>query len=193
MAGKVYVRVRESLADGIRYLFETDYPELATPFLRCALVLCDRLPPKEYRDTYGQDEQVLLADVLFSLSALSADQRCPKDALEYAERHFDVRMKVERGKQALGRHAGLAYTELALGYLLNEQFDAAIDASQAGKAILTQLPLFKEGKYWPDFAIIHEVLALIGLNRDDEAESLHAEAIDFRERRFGPDDIQSFK
>lgn len=131
--------------------------------------------------------------MLFCLSSLSAVQKQPVDVLAYAERHFDVRLKAENRKQAIGRHGGLAYTELAVAYLLNDRFVAAIEASRAGRAILEQLPLFKEGKYWPDFAVIHEVMALIGLKRDDEAIPLLEEAINFRETKFGPNDVQSFK
>ena len=174
---------KDDLADTSRFLFETGYPESAMPFLKSALSICEELPQKDYSDGYCRDEQVLLADVLFRLATLSADQKKPKDALTYSERHFDVRFKAENRKQAIGRHGGLAYTEVALAYLLNDRFEAAIKASRAGRAILEQLPLFKEGKYWPDFAIMHDVMALIGLQRDNEAIQLLEEAIEFREKK----------
>ena len=163
------------------------------PFLQLALELVEILPLKDYSDGYGQNEQALLADVLFCLSTLAADRNQAVDALVYAQRHFDVRMALERKKKSVGRHGGLAYTELGLGLLLNGRYQEAIDTSRAGKALLLELPSFKEGKYWPDFAVIHEVLALIGLDRDDEAIPLLEEAIRFREKRFGPNDTQSFK
>ena len=161
----------------------------AGPFLQLALELVENLPSKDYSDDYGQNEQVLLADVLFGLSSLAADQNHAADALAYSRRHFDVRMALV----SVGRFGGLAYTELGLGLLLNDHFQEALDASRAGKALLVELPSFKEGTYWPDFAVIHEVLALIGLERDDEAIPLLEESIRFREKRFGRDDTQSFK
>ena len=142
---------------------------------------------------HGQDDQVLLADILFCLSTLFADQSQAGEALKYSARHFDVRMKIERKKHAIGRHGGLAYTELGLAYLLNDRFEEAINVCRAGKALLVELPLFKEGKYWPDFAVIHEVLSLMGLQRDNEALPLLQEALNFRRNRYGPDDTQSFK
>ncbi|KAI4234364.1 MAG: hypothetical protein LQ349_003855 [Xanthoria aureola] len=175
------------------FLFETGFPKSAAPLLELALRLCDGLPSKTYSDCHGQDEQVLLADVLFCLASLSSDHNQPADALRYAERHFEVRMMAEKRKQTMSRHSGLAYTELGLAYILNERFEDAIMANRAGRALLMELPLFKEGKYWPDFAVIHEVIALIGLERDAEALPMLQEAIAFRERRFGPNDTQSFK
>lgn len=186
-------RSSEDLADDPRFLFETGFPKSAAPSLELALRLCDGLPSKTYSDCHGQDEQVLLADVLFCLASLSSDHNQPADALRYAERHFEVRMVAEKRKQTMGRHAGLAYTELGLAYILNERFEDAIMANRAGRALLMELTLFKEGKYWPDFAVIHEVIALIGLERDAEALPMLQEAIAFRERRFGPNDTQSFK
>ena len=190
---RVHKTSRDQIIDKCRYLFETGYPESAMSFLRLALNVSDRLSEKPYCDMYGQDEQTLLADILFCLATLSADQNHPKETLKYAERHFDVRMKAEKRKQTIGRHGGSAYTKLGLAYFLNDRFQEAVDANRAGRAILVQLPLFKEGEYWPDFAVIHEVLALLGLNRDDEAMPLLEEAIEFRRKRFGPDDTQSFK
>ena len=180
-------------ADDRRYLFEIGYSESAMPFLQLALELVENLSVKNYSDDYGQNEQVLLADVLFCLSALAADRNQAADTLAYAQRHFDVRMALERKKISMGRHAGLAYTELGLGLLLNDRYQEPIDRNRAGKALLVGLPSFKEGKSYPDFAVIHDVLALIGLDRDDEAIPLLEEAIRFREKRFVPNDTQSFK
>ena len=174
-------------------MFETGYSESALPFFELALKLCDGLPKKTYSDVHGQDEQILLADVVFCLATISVDHNQPAKALTYAKRHFEVRMAAEKKKKAFSRHGGLAYTELALAYVLNERFEEAIVASRAGKALLVQLPLFKEGKYWPDFAVIHEVFALIGLKRDAEAVPLLRGGIAFREKRFGLNDTQSFK
>lgn len=90
-----------------------------------------------------------------------------------------MRIKIKKRKQAIGYHGGLAYTELGLAYLLNNRFQEAISAYQAGKALLVQLPLFKEGNYWPDLAVIHKDLSLIGF-------AILREAIKFRRRKLGP-------
>ncbi|KAI4277995.1 MAG: hypothetical protein L6R38_005343, partial [Xanthoria sp. 2 TBL-2021] len=114
-------------------LFETGYPNSAQPLLELALRLCDGIPSKTYSDFHGQDKKVLLADVLFCLVSLPVDHNQPVDALRYTERHFEVRM-----------------TELGLGYVLNERFEDAIVANRAGGGLLVELPLFKEGRNWPD-------------------------------------------
>lgn len=92
---------------------------------------------------------------------MAAEHNQAVDALTYAQRHLDVRMKMGRKQKLVSRHGGLVYTELGLGLLLNERYQEAIDVNRAGKSLLVQLPLFKEGKYWPNLAVIHEILALI--------------------------------
>lgn len=174
-------------------MFEIGYSKSALPLFKLALKLCDGLPKKTYSNVHGQDEQILLADVVFCLAIIAVNHNQPAKALIYAKRHFEVRMAAEKKKKVFSCHGGLAYTELALAYVLNERFKEAIVASRAGKALLVQLLFFKEGKYWTDFAVIHKVFALIGLKRDAEAVLLLWGGIAFREKRFGLNDIQSFK
>jgi hypothetical protein len=102
-------------------------------------------------------------------------------------------MQIEKQKDKLGRHPGLAYTEMALGMLLNGRLEEAIQYSRDGKALLVELEQFKTGKYWPDFAVIHETLALICLGRSEEGIPSLEASIAFREKRYGPNDTESFK
>ncbi|KAH8591407.1 P-loop containing nucleoside triphosphate hydrolase protein, partial [Bisporella sp. PMI_857] len=168
------------------YLFEIGYCESSFPLLECALKLCEK-------HATNLEVKTLLADILFSLSSFSAEKNQPQDALQYASRHLDIRMQVEKEKPHLGRHAGLAYTEMALGLLLNGEYEAAIRYSRDGKAILIKLEAFKAGKYWPDFAVIHEAISLIALGRGSEAIPMLKDSIAFRENKYGPNDTESFK
>ena len=161
--------------------------------MEVALELCGNLPRKVYRDTHGQNEQVLMADILFCLAALYSYQNESGQALIYAKRHFDMRIIVENKKPSIGRLGGLAYNELTLAYLLNDRFEEAIAASQAEKSIFLQLPSFQDLTEWPDSAVIHEVLALIGLNRYDEALPMLEEALEYHKGRSDPNDTQEFK
>lgn len=142
---------------------------------------------------HDQETEILLADILSCLVDCTAVQNQPKETLELAERHFKVRMRTERAKPALGRHAGMAYSEMALGLMLNERFEEAIEYARKAREIVMELPLFKEGKYWPHFAVAYEGICLLGLGRGKEAIPMLQDALKFRERRFGPNDTESFK
>jgi hypothetical protein len=82
---------------------------------------------------------------------------------------------------------------MALGFLMNNRLEECIQYSRNGRAILINLEPFKAGKYWPDFATIHEALALNELGRGEEGIPLLQKAIRFREKRYGPNDRESFK
>ncbi|KAF4633455.1 hypothetical protein G7Y89_g4662 [Cudoniella acicularis] len=168
------------------YRYEIGHNKSCKPFFMLALQLCEQ-------NATNDESKTLLADILFCLASSSGRQIKAQEALHFATRHFDVRMQIERKKEHLGRHAGLAYTELGRALLLNNRLEEAIQYNRDGKAILVELEQFKAGKYWPDFAIIQEAIALNGLNRGEEAIPGLQASIAFREKRYGPNDTESFK
>ena len=134
-----------------------------------------------------------LADAMFCLSSHAADTNQFKLHLELAQRHFDQRMKIENQKASLGQGAGMAHSEMALAYLLNENYERAIQHSVISRQINEKTPKFLSGAYWPFFSIIHHAQALQGLNRDQEAIDMLLETLRWREARFCPNDTESFK
>ncbi|KAK7742379.1 hypothetical protein SLS53_004524 [Cytospora paraplurivora] len=99
----------------------------------------------------------------------------------------------EKAKPKLTLGAGLAHSEMALAYLLNNNYDLAIEYSIMARQINERTPEFLSGAYWPFFAIIHHAQALIGLNRHDDAEDLLLSTLHWREMKFGQNDTESFK
>ena len=134
-----------------------------------------------------------LADATFCLSSHAADTNQFGLHLELARRHFDQRMKIENQKPALELGAGMAHSEMALGYLLNENYGKAIEHSTISRQINEKTSNFLGGTYWPFFSIIHHAQALQGLNRENEATDMLLETLRWREARFGPNDKESFK
>ena len=118
-----------------------------------------------------------LADAIFYLSSHAADTNQFKLHLELARRHFDQRMKIENQNATLGQGAGMAHSEMALAYLLNQNYERANEHSIISRQINEKTPKFLCGEYWPFFGIIHHAQALQGLNRDEEAVDMLLETL----------------
>ena len=134
-----------------------------------------------------------LADALFCLSSHASDTNQFKANLEFAQRHFAQRMKIESQKPELGLGAGMAHSEMALAYLLNRDYEKTIEHSIMSRRINEKTSNFLSGAYWPFFGIIHHAQALQALNRDEEAVDMLLEILEWREAKFGPNDTESFK
>jgi tetratricopeptide (TPR) repeat protein len=173
-----------SLLKANRYLTERGNFESAMPLYKLALVICE-----EQADAIPE----LFADILFSLSSMYGELNNPSEALKYARRHFDQRMKVENQKDSLGIYAGMAHSELALGLLLNGRYEEAIENSRIARQILEKIPIYLSGDYWPHWAIIHEAWSLLGLNRPEEAVEILEESVKWRQNKYGPDDKEDHK
>ncbi|KAI1364552.1 hypothetical protein F5Y08DRAFT_339625 [Xylaria arbuscula] len=135
----------------------------------------------------------LYADALFCSGSIASDTNRFQLHMEFARRHFAQRMKVEEEKPALGLGAGMAHSEMALAYLLNSEYEMAIEHAVTSRRINEATPEFQSGNYWPFFTIIHHAQALIGLERHDEAEEMLVATLQWREMKFGVDDTESFK
>lgn len=80
------------------------------------------------------------ADALFSAGSQAVDTNQFKLLMEFARKHFDVRMRIENAKPGLGTPAGLAYSETAFACLLNDMYEDVIDYAKVGRAINEKPP-----------------------------------------------------
>jgi hypothetical protein len=124
----------------------------------------------------------VLAEIYFCQASLDAEINQHGRCLENNLKHFDLRMKAERQKAQLGPAAGLAYSELALGRVLNGQFEQAIKDSVESKSIHRQRSLFSTGTYVLYWSTIHQVFGLSALGRYAEASEELSNLIDCGEQ-----------
>jgi hypothetical protein len=124
----------------------------------------------------------VLAEIYFCQASLDAEINQHRRCLENNLKHFDLRMKAERQKAQLGPAAGLAYSELALGRVLNGQFEQAIKDSVESKSIHRQRSLFSTGTYVLYWSTIHQVFGLSALGRYAEASEELSNLIDCGEQ-----------
>lgn len=110
-----------------------------------------------------------------------------------ALKHFEQRMKLENRKSSLGLGAGMAYSEMSLAHLLNDEYNEAIEYAAKSREINEKTSMFLNNEYWPFFAFIHHAQALIGLQRYAEAAVMVEQTIQWREVKYGIDDTQEFK
>lgn len=118
----------------------------------------------------------------------------PQKHLMYAERHYEVRMKLHAIAPVPHIQLGMAYTQRAAANgQVGGRDEEAIEQAKLGKAVLVQYPGYVRGEYWPFYAVLYEILPLMALGRDEEATALLLDTIAWREKRFGVDDTQSFQ
>ncbi len=136
------------------------------------------------------------ADILMSLSS---SYNCLGDrvkGLAYAKAHFKQRLLVEDSKPVAERDSAfsaMAYTELSLAWLLNNDYQEAITLAVQGRRMLESTPEFLEDRYWPHWADYHHAWALIGLGKAEAARPILMKMLDWRRRQYGPDDTESMK
>ena len=131
--------------------------------------------------------------------SLSSSYHCLGDAVQgfkYARAHFKQRIHVEDSKPQAERDdtfRAMAYTELALGWLLNNNYNEAKAFATEGRQILEGTKEFIEDLYWPHWADCHHAWALIGLDRAEEARPILTEMLKWRQRHYGDNDVESMK
>lgn len=166
------------------HLRESGDFEISKKMLTTALTICERHP-----DELAEE----MADSLFSLASLMNSHNQPKAALSYAEQHFEQRMKVEMGRSPMRKVAVTAHSELALSYMHNDRIKEGLELSREAQLLLEQTQEFCNGKYWPTFPLVHQALMLMELGNIADAEKLLLKTIEWREKRYGPNDTESFK
>ena len=158
--------------------------EAAEDMFRSALNICDAfpdLPPQHH------------ADALFCLICHFAGANRPELLLTLAKTHFDIRMEMENQNPRLGFDAGVAHSQMALALLRNDRYEETINYAIISRHIEEKTPEYRSGEYWPFWAIMYHALALLGLDRGDDAVDMLLETLRWREAKYGPDDTESFQ
>ncbi|KAK7420401.1 hypothetical protein QQX98_002824 [Neonectria punicea] len=166
-----------------RYQYERGNFDTAESDYNIALAIYEQHPEQTVED---------IADVLVSLSALSNELNDPQKHLGYAERHYEMRMKLRAMKDVPHIQLGMAYTQRASAYTQTGQYEKAIEQARMGRSVLETYPGYLKGEYWPFYAMIYEVLPLMSLGRDAEAARLLQDTVAWREKKYGVNDTQSF-
>ncbi|OCL10100.1 hypothetical protein AOQ84DRAFT_402651 [Glonium stellatum] len=168
------------------HLRESGDFDLSKEMITSALTICEQHPNELAEE---------MADSLFSLASLLNSHNQQKAALPYAERHFAQRMKVglSRSPCPMKRAVATAHSELALSYMQNNRIKEGLELSREAQFLLEQRPEFRNGERWPEFPMMHQAIMLLELGSIAEAEELLLKTIEWRERRYGPNDTNSFK
>lgn len=90
------------------------------------------------------------ADLLMSLSSTHHCLGDRVQGLRYAKAHFKQRIIVEDSKQSSEpdeSFPAMAYTELALAWLLNNDYEKAVSLAIQGRKMLEQTVEFKSDEY----------------------------------------------
>ena len=77
--------------------------------------------------------------------------------------------------------------------MLNDRIKEGLELSREAQLLLEQTQEFRNGKYWPTFPLIHQALMLMELGNIADAEELLLKTIEWREKRYGPNDTEPFK
>jgi tetratricopeptide (TPR) repeat protein len=163
-----------------RYLKERGSFNLAKPLLTRALALAEQRP---------ENLQVLRADLLFSLGSLAGESNDAKAHLFYARQHLDARL--ESGLQ--DKDLGMGYAELSVSLSNNGMYEDALEAGKKSLDIYQQTEDYLNGSYWPHYAIIHQALALLAMNRGKEAINMLEDTLSWRVKQYGANNTESFK
>jgi len=136
------------------------------------------------------------ADILMSLPSSYHCLGNRVKGLQYAEAHFKQRMLVQEAKPAAERDYGftaMAYTELSLARLMNDDYDDAIALAVQGRRLLEQTPEFLNRTYWPHWADYHHAWSLIGLDRAEEARPILQNMLEWRRQTLQSHETESMK
>lgn len=163
-----------------RHLYEKGSFDQARQYLTLALQMCRN----------WLEESELLAETVVSLSACTKEMNDPESHLSYAQWHFQIRKRHPSHDILLN---GMAYTQLASAYHQVGRYKEAVELAQQGWEINVTSPEFLSGSYYPFYAMIYQVLPLMELGRNDEAERKLRDTIVWREAKYGHDDTKSFQ
>ncbi|ETN43596.1 uncharacterized protein HMPREF1541_02755 [Cyphellophora europaea CBS 101466] len=167
----------ELLQQGGWYLTERGNFDESLEMFKTALRICE---------TYPDKMEELLADCLFCIGDALSETNEPAAALEYAKRHYDVRLNLEKDRSKPSLYGALAYSELGNAQMLNGLFEEGIENCKSARAIQFKDQEFLDGTYWPYFSTIQMALCLSALGRSDEAVPLLQETIDWGIKFYGP-------
>lgn len=136
----------------------------------------------------------LLADTAFSYARYGEETNMdPKSVFDYCLQFHELRKELNDGSIEGLQDVSTSHTSLAQGYLLLEQPEEAVKQCQMCMDIEANFPEQKEEGVISQFANIYQAWGMCGLKRYEEAAKLCLKVIDYRAKKFGPQDKESIK
>ena len=128
---------------------------------------------------------MILGDVHFCMAEVSIITNDVESALSHARKSLEIFDKHDRN----GWRFAQAQNELSEAYISAGMYEHAIE--QADLAIVSYSVL--EEPEYADWAQMNKGLSLCNLGRYDDASTVIADYLNYREQEFGPMDTESFK
>ncbi|KAF2114038.1 hypothetical protein BDV96DRAFT_688292 [Lophiotrema nucula] len=133
----------------------------------------------------------ILADMLSSHTFMADDPECNYDEmLEIFRQHLDLRLVLE-DKSENKDDLMMAYGEMGQALFLNGRYEEALVELKKSMAEARSLESVREERFWPTFTSLRLGITYQVLGRPEEAVAAVNEALDFREKKFGPKDKES--
>ena len=109
----------------------------------------------------------------------------------YAQKRFDIEEMLETKRGKADSLTAVAYNDLGMAYTLNGVHEKAIPYIQKSKEIRESLPGFRKEWLFSPFLAFGKTYWRLG--RHEDAAAILLEALQDREKAFGPDDRQSIR
>ncbi|OIW30948.1 hypothetical protein CONLIGDRAFT_668824 [Coniochaeta ligniaria NRRL 30616] len=133
----------------------------------------------------------ILADVLSSHTFMADDPECDyAEMLDIFQQHLQLRLVLE-DKSEFKDDVMMGYGELGQALFLNERYEEALTALQCSMDTALALDAVREGRFWPTFTSLRLGVTLEALGRREDGIKAVQDALDFREKKFGPKDTES--
>lgn len=138
---------------------------------------------KEMEDIY--------ADVISTHTYSAADPNFDKqEMLAIFKEQVEIRHRIE-DISPFKDDLVMAYGELGQAYFWNEMYEEALDQLNISMDLARNLTALIENLWFPTFTALRKGATLEALGRAQEAFPTVQEALDWRERKYGPKDSQS--
>ncbi|KAK0721254.1 hypothetical protein B0T21DRAFT_414450 [Apiosordaria backusii] len=162
------------------YLRERNDFEQAKPLLLHVLRLTDAYFASSSQDASHRSMTEIRADALFCLSVVEAEvNENIEQNLQYAQEHYELRVKLRDGTTLGEARMAMAHGELAHIQMLAGQYDEAIYNAQVGIDMTEVTEAFKNGSDFPTFASSHQAFALAARGKYDKAMARLQLALDY--------------
>ncbi|KAI0436327.1 hypothetical protein F4803DRAFT_542680 [Xylaria telfairii] len=152
-------------------------------FLTLALQICERNP--------GEDATQVLSDVHYGLAAAANETNNAKECLHHTERLLKLRLEAHSVSQKNDIRLAIAHNEIGIAWIMNHNYEEGL--AEFHKSILVYQQL---EDYWPsmdtnprtNMGFTYWVMGHL-----DQAEKTLLELLHDREKRFGVNDMESYR
>lgn len=168
-----------------RYLVQGAQYASVPPVIELALKVCEG---------HGDEMKELLADTAFSYARYGEETNMdPQVVFKYCLQFHNMRKELDDGTLESREDVATSHTSLAQGHLLLDQFEDAVNHCQACINLEAEFPNHIKEGIMSQFAHIYQAWAWIGLGDYAQAAALCLKVIEYRARKFVPDDQGSIK